>query len=53
MVFVNGCYGGAGQELTSYGFLNAIATAGEGEFYQGTEELVFFCEHIFNNKHGK
>ncbi|GLG82589.1 hypothetical protein [Acinetobacter calcoaceticus] len=42
---------GAGQELTSYGFLNPIQTAGGGDFYQGTEELEFFYEYILNNKH--
>lgn len=44
---------GAGQELTSYGFLNAIATAGGGDFYQATKELEFFCEYILENKYRK
>ncbi|USP41023.1 hypothetical protein [Acinetobacter sp. XS-4] len=42
---------GAGQELTSYGFLNAMTTAGGGDVYQGTEELEFFYEYILNNRH--
>lgn len=44
---------GAGEELTSYGFFRAVATMGGGDFYEGIEELEFFCEHIMNNKHGK
>lgn len=44
---------GAGEELTSYGFFVAVATMGNGDFYQGIEELEYFFEYIMNNKHSK
>jgi hypothetical protein len=44
---------GAGQELTSFGFLIAVATMGGGDFYKGTEELEFFYNYIMNNRYGR
>lgn len=45
--------GGAAVELTSYSFLQAHMTAGGGDFYQATDELIFFYEYLYNNKNGK
>lgn len=44
---------GAAIELTSYSFLIAHATAGGGDFYQATDELIFFYTHIYKNKHDR
>mgnify|MGYP003611818673 CR=1 FL=1 len=44
---------GSGQELESLGLVTSIATAGGGDFYNGNDELIYFYENIYKNKHDR